>query len=103
MLTDNLAGRLDRAARDIGLTRRRRRPGGADAGVLGDDHHVADAELGPADLLFDRDQSLADLGGRGVHGHDRLARDDLKAVPSGRGSVEALTEADALVPHGLDA
>src|SRR5258708_7820062 len=101
MLTDNLAGRLDRAARDIGLARRRRRASRADPGVLGDDHHVADAELSPADLLFDRDQSLTDLGGRGVHGHDRLARDDLEPDPGGRVVVEALREADVLVPDGV--
>src|SRR3712207_1800073 len=51
-----------------------------------------DAELGAGDLLLDRDQPLADLRRRGVHGGDRLAADHLQTHARGRVVVAALGE-----------
>src|SRR3712207_1800077 len=60
-----------------------------------------DADLGAGDLLLDRDQPLADLRRRGVHGGDRLAADHLQTHARGRVVVEALGEADVLVGDGV--
>ena len=96
-----LAGRLHRAPGHVGLPGRRRRAAGADGGVLRVDDDPLDPELGAADLLLDGDQALADLGGGGVHGRDRLAAGHLQPHPRGRVVVEALGEADVLVGDGV--
>ena len=57
------AGGVDRAAAHPRLARRRRRAGRADRGVDRLEHDLVDAEDGAGDLLGDRDEALADLGG----------------------------------------
>ena len=94
-----LARGLDRAAGDVGLPGRGRRPAAAHLGVLGRRDDLVDAELGTHDLLLDGDQSLADLGRRGVHGRGHGPGQHLELDP-GRGVVvEALGEPDVLVGH----
>ena len=89
------AGGVDGAAAHPRLARRRRRPGRADLGVDRLEHDDVDAEHGAGDLLGDRDEALADLGG------GELQRGHAVGEPAagGRVVVEALGVHQVLDRH----
>src|SRR5918995_632560 len=84
-------------AGEPGLARGRGGAGVADGRVGRKHHDVLDAQLRARDLRVDRDAALADLAGRRVDLHQRLAaRAPRPAHAGGRVVVEAVREADVL-------
>ena len=93
--THRPTGGIDRAARHPRLARRGGRPRRVDRGVDRFEHHVGHAEARAGDLLGQRDEPLADLGGRELEGRDPVGQ----AAPGSRVVVESLGVHEVLDRH----
>ena len=86
----------DRAAGDVGLARRGRRPRRSNPRICVQHHDVAHAKLASGYLRLHHDQALAHIGGGGVHLDSGPSVDDGQADPRRGVVVEAFRVADVL-------